>query len=87
MRGIKPNGKMWARVNAVIMGEGMGEVIITFVSAMCQMIIAAGVCADERSARVHLAAMILSPDDGPVGSLLQRLHAELAKLDDGKWLV
>jgi hypothetical protein len=77
---------MWARVNAVIMGESAGEVVVTFTSAMCQMIIQAGVCADEESARVHLAAMILSPDTGPPGSLVPRLHAEIAKLDDGKWI-
>jgi len=87
MLGVKPNLKIWQRVNAVIMGEGMGEVIVTFTSAMCQMIIQAGVCPDEPSARVHLAAMILSPDTGPIGSLLPRLQAELARLDDGKWIV
>ena len=48
----------------------------------------AGVAPDEKAARVHLAAMLLSPDTGPVGSLLPGLQAELAKLraDGGKWI-
>jgi hypothetical protein len=88
MLGIKPNKKMWERVNAVIIGASVGEVIITFQSAMCQMVIQAGVATDEEGARVHLAAMFLSPDSSnKPGSLLPRLQAEIAKLDDGKWLV
>jgi hypothetical protein len=88
MRGVKPNGKVWARVNAQIMGESVATVLVTFQSAMCQMLIDAGACATEHEARAHLAAMLLSPDDGAhPGSLVPQLHAELARLNDGKWIV
>lgn len=89
MRGIKPDQALWVRVNAVILGESAATVVITFCSAMCAMLVAAGVCADERTARAHLAGMLLSPDDAPgVGSLLPLLQAELAKLraGQGAWL-
>lgn len=87
MLGIKPNKKIWERVSSVIMGESAGTVIITFTSAMCQMIIQAGVAEDEAHARAHLAAMILSPDTGnKPGSLIPLLQNELAKLNDGKWI-
>jgi len=69
------------------MDENMGVVVITFISAMCQMIIQSGACKDEAGARVHLAAMLLSPDESTkAGSLAHRLPAEFRKLDDGKWL-
>ena len=81
MMGVKPNKVLWSRVNQVILGESTAEVMITFISAMCQMLIAAGAVRDEEQARVHLAAMLLSPDTGPVGSLVPRLKAELRKLN------
>lgn len=88
MRGIKPSQKIWKRVNAAIMGESAAEVLITFISAMCQMLVQTGACATEDQARAHLAAMLLSPDNATrVGSLLPQLHAELARLNDGKWIV
>lgn len=88
MRGFKPNAKLWKRVNKVIMGENAAVVVVTFQSAMCQMIIQSGACTTEDEARVCLAASLLSPDDNPkVGSLADRLPAEFARLKDGKWLV
>jgi hypothetical protein len=87
MRGFKPNQKMWARVNAVIMGESAADVITTFISAMAQILIQAGVAADESHARAHLAATLLSPDTGDKpGSLVHLLDGEFAKLNDGKWI-
>ena len=87
MLGFKPDPKLWARVNAVIMGENAASVLVTFQSAMCQLLIQAGVCADESHARAHLAAVLLSPDTGTKpGSLLPLLQAELARLNDGKWI-
>jgi hypothetical protein len=87
MRGFKPNQKIWERVNAVIMGESVAEVINTFISAMCTMIVEAGVAGCENAARAHLAAVLLSPDtsDRP-GSLVPLLDAEFAKINDGKWI-
>ena len=86
MKGIKPDPEMWVRVNQAIFGENAAVAIVTMISGMCGLLIEGGIAEDEESARIHLAAMILSPDDGrPVGSLLPRLQAECAKLDDGKW--
>lgn len=88
MLGFKPNHQMWARVNAVIMGESAAEVIVTFIGAMSSMLIEAGVAENELQARVHLAAVLLSPDTAGAkpGSLVPLLQAEFAKLDDGKWI-
>jgi len=89
MLGYKPNHEMWARVNAVIMGENAAEVIVTFIGAMTSLVIQAGVCSDIATARAHLAAILLSPDSSPkAGSLVPLLEAELAKLRraEGKWI-
>lgn len=87
MRGIKPNAEIWSKVNQVIKGESLAVIFSTFISALCQQLIHAGVSKDENEARVHFAAMILSPDDSSkVGSLLEALKKEFKKLDDGKWL-
>jgi len=87
MRGFKPNQAIWARVNPVIMGESAADVITTFISAMCSMIVEAGVAENEAGARVHLAAVILSPDTAEqAGSLVGLLNAEFARLNDGKWI-
>lgn len=87
MKGFKPNHQIWSRVNSAIEGENAAEVLVTLISGICAILIQAGVCADEMSARVHLAAMILSPDTGEVGSLVPRLQAEFDRLKDGKWLM
>lgn len=87
MRGFKPGQAIWERVNDAILGENAASVLVTVISGMCSMLVQSGVCADERAARVSLAAMLLSPDDGPVGSLAPRLKAEFRKLNDGKWLL
>jgi hypothetical protein len=87
MRGMKPNKALWSKVNQVILGASMGEVFITFQSAMCQMLIAEGIVPDEPAARAHLAAILLSPDtsDKP-GSLVPLLDAEFKRMNDGKWI-
>jgi hypothetical protein len=86
MRGFKPNHAIWARVNQAILNENAGEVMVTLISGMCALLVQAGVAQNERQARIHLAAMLLSPDDAPPGSLAPELQAELARLSDGKWL-
>ena len=86
MLGFKPSKAIWTRVNQAILQENAGEVMVTLISGMCALLVQAGVAQNERAARVHLAAMLLSPDDGPVGSLAPELQAELARLSDGKWL-
>lgn len=87
MLGIKPNPVLWAKVNKVIMGESMGTVLITFISAMTNMIWQAGFAKDAMDARVKLAAMLLSPDTSPIpGSLEPGLQAAYKEMDDGKWV-
>jgi len=88
MLGYKPNQVIWKRVNQTILDENAAEVTVTLISGLCSILIASGACPDERSARVQLAAMLLSPDTGPIASLLPDLQAEFAKLraSDGKWI-
>jgi hypothetical protein len=88
MLGYKPNHKIWTRINAAILNENAAEVLATCIGGMCSLLISAGVVANHRQARVHLAAVLLSPDTAPKpGSLLPELPAELARLDDGgKWI-
>ena len=86
MLGFKPDATVWARVNKVLLDENAATVVVTLISGLCSILVHAGVCRDERHARVHLAAMLLSPDTGPVGSLVEELTAELIRLNDGKWL-
>ena len=87
MRGYKPNQAMWAKVNQAILDENAAEVLVTLISGMQAILVSSGVATSERQARVALAAMLLSPDDGPVGSLQSELAAEFKKLNDGKWLI
>jgi hypothetical protein len=87
MLGYKPNKVIWERVNAAIMGENAAEVIVTFIGGITGMLLQSGACESVAQARAHLAAMLISPDTGErVGSLLPLLQAELARLDDGKWV-
>jgi hypothetical protein len=86
MLGFKPNARIWKRVNRAILNENAGVVLVTLISGICSLLVDAKVSPNERSARVHLAAMLLSPDDGPVGSLVPQLQAELKRLNDGKWM-
>ncbi len=88
MLGFKPNQKLWAKINAVILDESAADVINTCHSAFCQILINGGICPDEDHARAHLAAMLLSPDKNPKpGSLMPLLPAELVRLNDGKWVM
>ena len=86
MQGIKPSKAIWARINDAIVNENAAEVLVTMISGASAILVEAKVCRDEQHARVHLAAMILSPDTGKVGSLLPKLQAELSRIDDGKWI-
>lgn len=88
MRGIKPNAAVWKRVNDAVMGENAATVLITMISGMLGLLVQSGACANEDQARAHLAAMLLSPDNGAKpGSLLPLLKRELDRLADGKWIV
>ncbi len=87
MLGFKPNVEIWERVNKVIFDENAAVVMVTFISGMCALLVKAKVCRDEQHARVHLAAMLLSPDDDEEpGSLASHLPAEFSRLRDGNWL-
>ncbi len=83
---VKPNKEIWDRVNPVIMNESVADVIVTFHSAMGQMLIQAGVVTTEEQARAHLAAILLSPDTSDeVGTLMPLLQAEIARIKAGLW--
>ena len=86
MRGFTPNARIWKAVNKAVLDENAAEVIVTIISGLCQLLIHSKIAPDEDEARVHLAAMVLSPDDHrPPGSLIPRLAQECRRLDDGKW--
>jgi len=78
--GFKPSKRIWNRVNRVLLGENVAETIITILGGLSMMLVQAGAAKDEIDGRVHLAAMLLSPDSGPVGSLQDRLPEHLAAL-------
>lgn len=86
MQGFKPSQRIWTKVNDAIMGENAASVLVTMISGLCGLLVQSGVCADETQARAHLAAMILSPEGAPPGSLVPLLGAELERFNDGKWL-
>jgi hypothetical protein len=87
MMGFKPSPEIWSRVNQALVGENTAEVMVTLISGMCALLVQAGAVENEMDARAHLAAMLISPDTAPEpGSLLPELHAELARLRDGKWI-
>lgn len=82
---IKPNAKLWRKVNKVLTREGarMGETIVTFIGAMAQMIIKADVARTEDAARAYLAAMVISPE-GHTGKLRDLMDEALTKLAEEK---
>jgi hypothetical protein len=86
MRGISSDAELWAKINRVILDDNAAVVLVTLIDGMCSLLMHSGVAASSDDARVHLAALVLSPDDGrPAGSLIPRLQAECARLEDGKW--
>ena len=91
MLGVKPDPKMWARMNLAALAGGesvnAGVLVVTMVGALTNILIEIGVCSTMEQARAHLAAILLSPDDREgAGSLMPLLHAELTRISDGKWL-
>lgn len=87
MSTCEPSERIWRKVNAAIMGENSAEIVATLLSGICAVIRDSGVAEDEDEARVVLAATILSPSDRPVGSLADRLPAEIDRLrNDGAWV-
>lgn len=83
MFNAKPDERIWKRINLAILDENAGVVLTTMIGGMCSLLISAKVVTSIRQARVHLAAMLLSPDDAPVGSLVPELEAELERLKSG----
>lgn len=65
------------------MDENAAVVLVTMISGLCQMLIGAGVCKTEDEARAHLAASMLSPSTGSIGSLVPLLQGELERLQHG----
>jgi hypothetical protein len=74
------NHALWARINAVLVGENMGEALVTMIDGMVSIFISIGVAPDDPHARAHLAAIMLSPLGAPPGSLQPLLNAELARI-------
>lgn len=71
---------LWARVNQVILGENMAIVLTTLLNGLSMFLIEAGIASTEEQARAHLAAMLVSPDNAPPGSLKSLFEEELRKL-------
>jgi len=76
--GVDP--ALWARVNQAIMGENAAIALTTILNGLSMLLLQAGVVDSEERARAHLAAMLVSPDTGPVGSLKGMFEEELKKL-------
>ena len=79
MATFKPDREIWARVNEVIVDENTATVLATLISGLTAILLDCGVCETEEDARVHLAAIVLSPDTGPIGSLAPRLNEHLRR--------
>jgi len=88
MLGYKPNHEIWKHVNQAILNENAAEVTVTLISGLCALLVAAKVAESEMDARALLAAMLVSPDTGPAGSLLPEMQAELARLraEGDRWI-
>lgn len=80
---IDPDPAIWKRINRAILDENAADVIATMISGMCSILISAGLARDEYHARVHLAAIVVSPSDGKAGQLLPDLMRELEKIKAG----
>ncbi len=82
---IKPNKDLWKKVNALLIKEDamMGDVIVTFIGAMSEMLKSADVARTEGAARAYLAAMVISPE-GRIGELRDLMDEALVKLAEEK---
>jgi hypothetical protein len=80
---MTPNHELWARINRCILDENVGEAVVTLMMGMCALLVHAGAASDEEHARVHVAAMLISPDPGKVGGLMAELELELQRLKAG----
>jgi len=82
---VKPSQRIWSKINGVLLDENAAEVLVTLIDGMCSLLVSFGAVANDEEARVHLAAMLLSPGTHPeVGSLAPRLEAEFERLRAGK---
>lgn len=84
IQNMKPDAAMAARINHAFLGgqpsQNAGVVLVTLVSMAAELLRQTGVSANEHEARAHLAALLVSPDDGPLGNLIPQFKAELRKL-------
>lgn len=82
MPAMKPNQRIWAKINDAILDENAGETLVTMISGMSMLLVQAGVCRDEMHGRIHLAAICMLPNVGPRGEeLMDALKHELQLLD------
>ncbi len=74
--------ELWRKVNIVLVESkaDMGTALSTMIEGLVSLVKSTGVVSTNEEARVHMAAMLLSPNEGDVGSLLPMLEAELNKL-------
>lgn len=77
---MKPSVRIWTKVNRAIVGENMAEVLVTVTDGLCRAVVHAGAAPDEDHARAMVAAMLLSPEDRPPGSVAVLLDAEIERL-------
>jgi hypothetical protein len=77
---FKPSRDIWDRINYAIVGENTATVLVTLISGMTSILVDAGVCETDEEARAHLAAIILSPDTGPIGALAPQLEEHFRRL-------
>ena len=77
---LRPDAELWLKVNTAMEGEDLGMAIATIVNGLSMLLLSTGVVENELQARAHLAAMVMSPDCAPVGSLLPHALTELERL-------
>lgn len=78
--------KLWAKLNAALLGESPGTAIATMIIGACNILVATGGAEDVDDARVQLAAMALSPADRRIGALEDRVPEALARLRGDRYL-
>ena len=73
---------LWLKINLVLVESStdMAVGLSTMIEGMVSLLKDAGVAKTNEEARVQLAASLLSPNEGEVGSLVPMLEKELNKL-------
>lgn len=84
MFGVNPDPEMWHRANVAMLNGAAdvnaGVMLVTLLSGCESILVTSGLFPTTQQARAHLAAMLISPNDGKPGSLLPMLEHELKRL-------